>query len=232
MKLYNKKAQSSGLTWFFALIIIIFILILFVVSFSGLFISKGFSGVGNILGTKTSVLSADSFFLSGLQGQRMLFYFLNSPLIFDRSILVREFLTNENSAKTISTSGFDKHVNSFFHGVFYRNISYDLFIGFDTSKKLFQFFDSYCDGKATISSSSFSGKIESLSDFPQSWYGYAYPSSGAASSIVLATSAGSNLLSNSLYNGYTFILLSSGGKVIVDLSYYPRGGFKAGGKCL
>lgn len=96
MKLYNKKAQSSGLTWFFALIIIIFILILFVVSFSGLFISKGFSGVGNILGTKTSVLSADSFFLSGLQGQRMLFYFLNSPTRIYSDTTFLEFIQINN----------------------------------------------------------------------------------------------------------------------------------------
>lgn len=80
MILKNKSAQSSGLTWFFALIIIVLILVLFVVSITGLFIAKGFAGKGNILGTKTTVLSADSFFLNGLQGQRMLFYFLNSPI--------------------------------------------------------------------------------------------------------------------------------------------------------
>lgn len=136
----NNKRASSGLTWFFALIIIVLILILFIVSFTGLFVTKGIQ-VTDFLGSRTTVLTSSSFFLNGLQGQRTLFYFLNSP-IYDNSLL--DFIRGNNMNSPNDMSG----NNNVFKEKFYEDFSTLFFEKVSSGKKipLYLIFDTFGAG--------------------------------------------------------------------------------------
>jgi hypothetical protein len=87
----NRKKASAGLVWFFALIIIVLLLIVFIVSFSAMFVTKG-----KLFATEDNILLNDkSFYLSGLQGQRFLFYFFERP-IASADMSMQDFIRSED----------------------------------------------------------------------------------------------------------------------------------------